>query len=754
MKKFSYLLAFVILFTGVRVKADEGMWLPIFLERLNYTDMQKMGLQLTPEEIYSVNNGSLKDAIVGLSGSPTPSGFFCTGEIVSPEGLMFTNHHCGYSVIQEHSTVDHDYLADGFWAMSREEELPNEALTASILYRMEDITDSIIPALSDTLSESDRSAQIKEITSRIKKRESEDGKYNVVIKSFFNGNEYYMFVYEVFKDVRLVGAPPSSIGKFGGDTDNWMWPRHTGDFCVFRIYTAPDGSPAEYSEENIPLKPKHHLPVNLDPIQENEFSMIWGFPGGTDRYMTSSGIEFNVNSLYPPLIEVYGKKLEVWKEHMSKNQEVKIKYASKYAGIANGWKLFIGQKKAVKDLDLFNKKKEFEDEFQGWVNSEPQRKDKYGDVLEAIYKDDSDRSEGFSTYVYAALSGISGAEILGYAGRFGALQSFLEKYKEEKDKDKKEKSQKKIDKEVEKLKGAIAGHFENYDMATDEDVFAAMTKMYYENVPDDMQPEYLKKLVSKYKGDYTKIAQFVFDKSNFSTEAKVEAFLDEPSLKTLQKDPAFILANEFRAPLMAAQQNMGGSDEAKKAQRLYIEGIREMQPDKKFYPDANSTLRFTYGKVMDYYPRDAVHFNYVTHLSGVMDKEDPTNDEFIVADKLKELYEAKDYGQYGQDGKMIVCYLSNNDITGGNSGSPVMNGKGELKGIAFDGNWEAMSSDIAFAPKLQRTIVVDVHYVLFIIDKFAGASHLIDELTITRTPPPPPVPVPVEEPAEVEMMVE
>ena len=751
MKKLSYLFAFIILFGGIKVKADEGMWLPIFLERLNYVDMEKMGLKLTPEEIYSVNNGSLKDAIVGLSDGPTPQGFFCTGEIVSNEGLMFTNHHCGFGNIQEHSSVDHDYLADGFWAMSRDEELPNEGLSASILYRMEDITDSIIPNISDTLKGQDRSAAIKEITTRIKKNASEDGKYNVVLKSFFSGNEYYMFVYEVYTDVRLVGAPPSSIGKFGGDTDNWMWPRHTGDFSIFRIYTAPDGSPAEYSEENIPLVPKHFLPVNLDPIKANDFSMIWGFPGGTERNLTSSGIEFKINNFYPPIIEGFGKKLEVWKDHMSNDQEVKIKYASKYAGTANGWKLFIGQMKGIKDLDLYNEKKAFEDSFQTWVEEDQARKEKYGDVLEVLYQSNKDKADGFSTMILASLTGIGGTELLGYASDFSALKSFMEGYKEEKDKKKKEKKLEQIDKEVAKLKEGITGQFENYDMATDEDVFAALTELYFTKVPKEMHPELLNDLVKKFKGNYNEIAAYVFEKSNFSTEAKVQAFLEKPSLKTLDKDPAFVLASEFRTSIMAASGNIKrGGDEVETANRLFVEGIREMQPDKKFYPDANSTLRFSYGKVLDYYPKDAVHFDYVTHLSGVIAKEDPENDEFIVPAKLVELYNDKDYGRYGQDDKMIVCYLSNNDITGGNSGSPVMNGNGELKGIAFDGNWEAMSSDIAFSPKLQRTIVVDINYVLFIIDKFAGAKHLIDELSIVVTPPTP-VSVPLEEEVEVIM---
>jgi hypothetical protein len=600
-----------------------------------------------------------------------------------------------------------------------------------------------------------RTAAIRKITSRMKSSAAEDGKYNVVIKSFFSGNEYYMFVYETYKDVRLVGAPPSSIGKFGGDTDNWMWPRHTGDFSIFRIYTAPDGSPAEYSEENIPLVPKHFLPISLDPVKMDDFAMIWGFPGGTERNLTSSGIDFKVENFYPPIIEVFGKKLEVWKEHMSKDQEVRIKYASDYASIANMWKYFIGQNKGIKDLDVGGSKKAYEKEFMAWVEQDSERKEKYGEVLSIIDNANTEKANGYSTLIYASISGVSGADIIGYASDFSALQSFMEQYKEEKDKKKKEKKQKQIDNEIEKLKNNVSEQFKNYDMATDEDVFAAMMDMYYNNIPEAMQPELLNKLVSKYKGDFKQIAEYVYSKSNFSSAEKVMAFLDNPSLKALDKDPAFKLSSEFMASLMEASSNIKrGGDELRVANTLLIEGKREMQPNKSFYPDANSTLRFSYGKVMDYYPADAIHFDYITHLSGVIEKEDPDNDEFIVHEKLIELYEAKDYGQYGQDGKMIVCFLTNNDMTGGNSGSPVVNGKGELLGLAFDGNWEAMSSDIAFAPNLQRTIVVDIHYVLFIIDKFAGAKNIIDELTIVKTSPPSPAPQPIEPPVPVAVEVE
>jgi hypothetical protein len=739
MKKFTLVMMLLVFMSGMNLKADEGMWLPMLIQRLNYTDMQKLGLQLTPEEIYSVNHSSLKDAIVGLADEPKPEGYFCTAEIVSSEGLLFTNHHCGFDAVQKHSSIEHDYLADGFWAMSREEELPNEGLTASVLIRMADVTDSILPQLNDTISASERQKIAGKIIKRLKKANSEDGKYNVVIKSFFAGNAYYMFVYQVYKDVRLVGAPPSAIGKFGGDTDNWMWPRHTGDFTIFRIYTAPDGSPAEYSEENVPLKPKYHLPISLDGYEKGDFTMIWGFPGGTERFLTSSGVQYKLDNYYPPIIEGLGAKLDVWKTHMDADKEVRIKYASAYAGIANGWKYFIGQQKGVKDLDVVGEKKAFEEEFTNWVNEDEARKEEYGDVLstmESIYKD---RAPGIVPLIYASLTGVGGSQIVSYAGNFSGLQTLMQQQKEEKDKKKKAKKQEQIDQAAAGLKEAIAEHFKDYDAPTDQDVLAVMNQLYLDKMASELQPEYLTSLTEKFDGDQDALADYVFKTSFFSDPDKVMAFLDDPSLKVLEKDPAYQLYEGFMGKIMEAQANYKNrGDEMKTAKRLWEKGVMEMQPDKKFYPDANSTMRFTYGTVQDYEARDAVHYDYVTHLSGVMEKEDPENDEFIVPAKLKELYEKKDYGPYAsKDGRMDVCFLTNNDITGGNSGSPVINAKGELLGLAFDGNWEAMSSDIAFAPKLQRTIVVDVRYVLFIIDKFAGAGHLVDELTIHKTMPQP-----------------
>ncbi len=739
MKRIALFIVLFALISGLKLRADEGMWLPMYIERLNYVDMQKLGLQLTPEEIYSVNHSSLKDAIVGLANNPNPQGYFCTAEIVSNEGLLFTNHHCGFDAVQKHSSIEHDYLADGFWAMSREEELPNEGMTASILIRMANVTDSIIPQLNDTMSESDRSAAAGKIIKRLKKANSEDGKYNVVIKSFFKGNEYYMFVYQVYKDVRLVGAPPSSIGKYGGDTDNWMWPRHTGDFTIFRIYTAPDGSPAEYAEENIPLKPKYYLPISLDGVEKGDFAMIWGFPGGTERTLTSSGVQYKMDNYYPPIIEALGAKLDVWKTHMEEDKEVKIKYASSYAGIANGWKYFIGQEKGVRDLDVVGEKKAFETQFTNWVNQDEARKEKYGSILETIDSIYNDRAPGIVPLIYASLTGVGGAGIIEYASEFDGLKSLMQQLKEEKDKSKKAKKQEQIDEAIAGLKESAAEHFKNYDMATDEEVLAVMTQLYRDKMSPELQPEYLTKLSEKFDNDMDALSAYIFDNSFMSDQNKVMTFLEDPNMKVLEKDPAYQLMQGFMQKIMEAQSNYKRhGDEMKKAERLWVEGIREMQPDKVFYPDANSTMRFTYGTVQDYDPRDAVHYDYVTHLSGVMEKEDPENDEFIVPAKLKELYETKDYGPYAnKDGRMVVCFLTNNDITGGNSGSPVINAKGELIGLAFDGNWEAMSSDIAFAPKLQRTIVVDARYVLFIIDKFAGAGHLVDEITIHKTMPQP-----------------
>jgi len=725
---FTILMACLLIISGFTSRQalsstppDEGMWLPIFVEKLNYGDMKNLGLKLTAEEIYSINNSSIKDAIVGLSNSTTPSGFFCTGEIVSGEGLMFTNHHCGFDRIQQHSTIEHDYLKDGFWAMSKKEELPNEGLTATFFERMEEVTDSIVPFLSDTMSEADRGTKIREITSRLKEAASEDGRYHTVVKGFFGGSEYYLFVYSVYKDVRLVGAPPSAIGKFGGDTDNWMWPRHTGDFSIFRVYTAPDGSSAEYSEESIPLSPKHFLPISLNGVKKDDFSMIWGYPGGTDRYMTSYGIEFQIDYFNPLIIEILGAKLKVWKEFMNKDREVAIQYASKYSGLSNFWKYSIGQNKGLKRLDVYNQKKEIEEDFTSWAMKDSDREEKYGDVLSGMEESYKQVGEVFKSLAYGFFAGSGGAEIFELATDFRSIYGMLEEKTD----------QATVKESLGGMQGSIEEHFKNYSAKADRKLFATMMKLYHDRLPVEMQPQELTDLIAKYDGDFNAMADYVFENSMFDDEEELMAFVKKPKFKTLDKDPAYKLAVALQNNSMQSMGAYRGAQSSLgKNERLFIQGLREMNPDKVFYPDANSTMRLSYGTVQDYVAADAVEYDYITHLYGVMEKEDPANNEFIVPDKLKELYGEKDYGVYGKDGKMIVCFLTNHDITGGNSGSPVINGNGELVGIAFDGNWEAMSGDIAFEPEVQRTISVDIRYVLFIIDKYAGAQNLIDELTI------------------------
>ena len=726
-------LAFFIGF-GTYVKADEGMWLPMLVKQLNYAQMQKMGLQLSPEEIYSINNSSLKDAIVIF-------GRGCTGEIVSPEGLLLTNHHCGYGSIQGVSTVEHDYLTDGFWAYTKKEEIPIEGLTVQFLDRIEDVTATILEGVTDEMTEDERNEIIDKNRKTLAEQLTEGTDLKAVIKPFFGGNEYYAYIYETFTDIRFVGAPPSSIGKYGADTDNWMWPRHTGDFSMFRVYTAPDGAPAAYSEENIPLKSKHFLPINISGVEKGDFSMIMGYPGSTDRYLTSFGVEMAIDKTNPTIVDIRRKKLDIMREDMDASDAVRIQYASKYAGTANYWKYFIGQTKGLKRLNVAAKKKALEDEFTKWANATPERKKKYGDALgmiEEAYKN-IETFDLAKTYFFEGI--YRGPEILRYAMSFGGLAKALE------NKDDTEKAEKM----TQRLKDGAAKYFKDYNAPTDQKLLAAMLKMYAENVPQDQQPEFMKDLTKKYKGDFDAYAAKVFDKSIFTSLAKVDAFLAKPKAKSITKDPAYIASIAFMKNYREINKQISKSDKMlERGNRLFIDGLRKMNPDKVYYPDANFTQRLTYGTVEDYYPADAVHYNYFTTVDGILEKEDPNNWEFVVPDKLKELIKNKDFGPYGDDGEMKVCFLTTHDITGGNSGSPVINGKGELIGLAFDGNWEAMSGDIAFEPELQRTINVDIRYVMFIIDKYAGAQNLIDEMVITEEDEAPKLAPNVEIEAEVQ----
>ena len=715
MKKITIALALLLSVITTQSRADEGMWLPLFIQRLNYVDMQKEGLHLTAEEIYSINHSSLKDAIIMFGGG-------CTGEIVSPNGLIFTNHHCGYGSIQSHSTVDHDYLSDGFWATRYEEELPTPGLTARFLVSIQDVTGAVLAGVKDNMTEAERLEKIKANSKNIEFTNTKGTQYDARTVSFFNGNEYYLFLYEVYKDVRLVGAPPSSIGKFGADTDNWMWPRHTGDFSVFRVYANRENKPAEYAADNVPMTPKQFLPISIKEKNIGDFQMIMGYPGTTDRYATSYTINWALEKNNPMVVKIRTKKLEILRGDMAADAEVRIKYASKYAGSANYWKFFIGQNKGLKRLGVYDRKREIEEQFAKWFSADKDRSLKYRDALLNI----SNAYETINKYEaavrYNSEAIVRGCEIIAFSRNFNKLAEELAKPTPDKQL---------IRKYTDQASEASKQYFKNYNMATDVKMLAAMLELYYNDVPKQMQPAYLEKIHSKYKGSFEEYAQSVFSKTIFGSQSKVDLFLVDPKLKTLQKDPIWPLQEAFAANAEIIDGIVKPANEMlAKGRRLFVKGLREMQADKNFYPDANSTMRVTYGKVLDYSPADAINFDYITTLDGLMAKEDPTSLEFTVPAKLKQLYKDKDYGRYGENGKMVVGFITNNDITGGNSGSPVLNGNGELTGLAFDGNWEAMSGNYAFEPQLQRTICVDIRYVLFVIEKYAGATNLIKELDI------------------------
>ena len=727
MKKTFLFIALAVFSLLGKVHADEGMWLPMFVERLNYVDMQKMGLQLTPEELYSINNSSLKDAIVGLSEGATPRGFFCTGEIVSQNSLMFTNHHCGYGSIQKLSTVEHDYLTDGFWAKDFSEELPAEGISASFLVRMEDVTEQVLSVVNDTMTWAERNAAIAAKSKELELAASEDGKYNPIVSAFFEGNEYYMFVYRVYTDVRLVGTPPSSIGKFGGDTDNWMWPRHTGDFSIFRVYADAEGNPAPYSPDNKPLTPKHHLPVSLDGIQQDDFTMIWGFPGSTERYLTSYGIDYNVESFYPTIHDIFKLQTDVMDEFMQKDASVNIMYADDKAGLANTWKNFEGQMLMLRKNKVAETKAELENQFTEWLNANPAKAEEYGDVLNTLAESYELVHQITPSIYYPNYLAMTGA--IGISGEFAAYAGT----------DKKDKEAVAAAEEALKAIDVDAFFAETYKPLEDK-MLVEMLKLYYNTFDAEANPNFYNLVEKKYKGDVVALANDILENSIFATPESIKAFIEKPNAKKVAKDPAYVVMNTMithlvtnLAPYRATMQTISENN------HLFVKGLREFyaatQPEKDLYPDANSSLRMSYGSVQDYQPADAIHYDYICTANGILEKYVPGDYEFDVPQRLLDLIEARDFGQYAdENGELVVCFLSTNDITGGNSGSPIMNGKGELIGLAFDGNWEAMSGDINFEPKLQRTINVDARYVLFVIDKFAGATNLIEELTIVKTP--------------------
>ncbi len=717
MKK--YRLLFILaafLFSQHSAKADEGMWLPFLIDDALYNEMSRMGLNLEPEEIFSFTEPSIKDAVVSFGG-------FCTGEMISDQGLVLTNHHCGYSRIQSHSTVDNDLLTDGFWAMERAEELPNEGLFVRFLVNVEDVTDEVKANLTDVMTEEERSAAIREISNELTEAATGGTHYTGNVSAMFAGNYFYLFTYETFNDVRLVGAPPSDIGAFGGDTDNWEWPRHTGDFALFRVYTAPDGSPAEYDPENIPLRPRHHLPVSVRGVRENEFAMVLGYPGRTERYLTSFGIEYRLENMYPIRIDIRRKKLDIIEEAMAKSDEIRIKYASRHSGISNYWKNFIGMSESLQRLNVTDSKRKLEQEFNEWAMADPDREKEYGHVIND-FKKVYEGLRVFQSHNYIFLESVAaGADVIRLANVFNRLHTLLEEEAEEEE----------IAAETERLQGLTERIYRNYDNDVDRKLWAAMLRVYYENVPEDELPGIFADIAADFDNDFEAFADAVYARSVFADPGRMEAFLEHPTALMLKDDLALLAAQSVYETYRDVTGRMEEySNLLKRTERDFQRGLLEMQPDELFYPDANGTMRFTYGTVNGYFPMDAVYYDYYTTLTGVMEKEDPDHHEFAVPDKLKTLYENQSFGEYDHDNTMVVNFITNNDITGGNSGSPVINGDGHLIGVVFDANWEGMSGDILFEHDLQKAINVDVRYMLFIIDKFAGASNLIDEMTIVK----------------------
>ncbi len=705
----------LVVLLAFQAKADEGMWMLPLLEKLNIEEMKRMGFELDASDVYNPDSASIKDAVVIFGGG-------CTGEMISDEGLVLTNHHCGYGSIQALSSVEHDYLKNGFWAMNRTEELPAEGLSVTFIRDIFDVTDRVLASVNDSLSQFKYRVTVDSTMKAIKEEYEEKTNLDVVVKSFYSGNQYFAFVTEKYLDVRLVGTPPSSIGKFGADTDNWMWPRHTGDFSMFRVYADKDGNPAEYSSSNVPLKPKYHLPISLRGVHMDDFAMTVGFPGSTNRYLSSWGIEERMNIINEARIVVRKAKQDVWLEDMQASDKVRIAYASKYARSSNYYKNSIGMNRGLNNLGVLEQKRTLEAQFAEWAMSDPQAQP-YKEALTLLKDGYNYRRDIYKAYMFFNEAFVNGTEIF----KFANSAKIIADIKDAKDEEE-------VKAAFDKLKKSADKFYKDYSVATDRKTLIAMLDVYAREIDAEFYPEMYRELKSQNVAGYTKYADQLFKKSIFTNPEKLYKAIENQDIKAIVKDPAYTEART----IYNKKSELAGSLKPfnkyiEKGNRLFEAGLHQMNPDKVYYPDANFSMRMSMGQVGDYIARDAVHYSYFTTLKGVMEKEDSTNWEFVVPHKLKDLYQTKDYGQYADtDGTMHVCFTSNNDITGGNSGSPVINGRGELFGLAFDGNWEAMSGDIAFEPELQKCINVDIRYVLFIIDKFAGASHLIDEMTLVK----------------------
>lgn len=708
MKKILILLLVIISFNAVR--ADEGMWMLPLVEKLNIQKMNGMGCVLTAEEIYSENQTSLKDAVIVF-------GRGCTGVMVSNQGLLFTNHHCGYGAIQQLSKVEHNYLRDGFTAEQLSDELYCKGLTVKFLVRVEDVTQRVIDELPFDLLGKKRIEKQDSILNAIKKEAEEGNKYIVDVKSFYSGNEFYMFVMEEFTDVRLAYTPPSSIGKFGGDTDNWMWPRHTGDFAVFRVYSDADGKPAKYSKNNVPYAPKRFAKVSTRGYHEGDYAMIMGNPGSTNRYVSSWGVNHRKLASNMARIDIRGVKQDVWRKYMLADEAINIAYANKFAGSSNYWKNSIGMNAAIDKLKIIERKQAEEREFAAWVNANAARKARYGKVL-------NDLEENYAAIFPYSKSASFLTEALLSGNEMPRIASTIETLS------------KRIT-DTDSLITRAKTYYENYSETVDESTFVEMLKAYRQHVDADALPTFYQTIDKKFKGNYEKFARNLYAKSAFTNASTMEKALRNKKFK-FDNDPAIVLYNEVLTTRRSFNSDTytAAMEKIRDAERKYEAGLLEMNAEKgiNLYPDANFTMRLTYGTISGYEPADAVTYSHYSTTKGILEKEKPGDFEFDVPAKLKEAIVKRDFANYidTKTGELHVGFLSNNDITGGNSGSPIFNGKGELIGLAFDGNWEAMSGDIVFEPDLQRTINVDIRYVLFVMDKVGNAQRLIKELSIEK----------------------
>lgn len=715
MKKIVSLFTFLTLLSFISL-ADEGMWIPSLIEKLNIQKMNSLGCKLTADQIYSINKSSLKDAVVALDHGS------CTGEVVSADGLLLTNHHCGFDEIQAHSSVEHDYLNDGFWARTHEQELSNPGKSVTFLIRIEDVTDQVLKNVTDSMDDDTRLTKEREVASKIEKEARGDTNYEARVRSFFESNKFYLFVYETFRDIRLVGTPPQAIGKFGGEADNWMWPRHTGDFSVFRIYCGPDGKPAEYSKDNVPYHPKYFLPISLKGIGKNDFAMVMGYPGTTTRYRTSSEVKYTMDVVNETRIKAREAKLAIIRNYMATSEKARIQYAAKFARSSNYYKYSIGQNKGLEALNVIEEKSADEKDFTNWVNQLPERKVKYGDALHMIKSsfESVDEKVAFE-YIREAL--LRGPEIFSFALEASSLADAL-----------KGDDKKKIHAAAEELRGSLDKYFKDYDATTDMKITGALLKLYTSAVVPKYRPSICNEVTNKYKGDFNAYARHMFDNTVFADQSKMESFLKSPSAKKLGKDMAFAAMQSIFETMDVISRDLNKTKvDLEKGRRLFVAGLLEMNKAKKMYPDANSTMRMTYGTANGYVPRDAMYYKYFTTLKGYLEKGIKGDVDYDFPKKLAEMYKNKDFGRYAdKDSTLHTCFITNNDITGGNSGSPVINGEGQLIGLAFDGNWEAMSGDITFEPELQKCICVDIRFVLWTMDKFAGATNLVKEMDIRQ----------------------